>query len=440
MLVTTAALYRKVEPLRGLLPDLDHVLVVAPPGGPTQFSGMQDFHELLDAAEPRFSIAPTGPEDMALLHFTSGTTGPPKGAVHVHAAVIGHYASAKLALDLHPEDVFWCTADPGWITGTSYGIIAPLTIGATLIVDQEEFDAQRWYRLLQDRKVTVWYTTPNAVRLMMRLGAEAARRYDMSHLRVAASVGEVLSPDAVRWGLEAFNIPFQDTWWQTETGAIMIANTLSQDIKPGSMGRPLPGVEAAIVHRIEDGGLKVVEEPDVLGELALRADWPSMFRSYLSDEERYHKCFADGWYLSGDLAYRDRDDYFWFMGRIDDAIQSSGHLIGPCEVEAALLAHPAVAEAAAIGKPDRVAGEIVKALVVLKPGYTPDDSLRRELLAHARTRLGAVVAPKQIAFKSGLPHTRSGKLLRRLLKARELGLPEGDLSTLETDERTGDRC
>jgi acetyl-CoA synthetase len=368
---------------------------------------------------------------MALLHFTSGTTGKPKGAVHVHEAVVAHHATGKLALDLHPDDVFWCTADPGWVTGTSYGIISPLTNGVTSIVDEADFDAERWYAILRDQKVTVWYTAPTAVRMMMRGGAATARRYDTSALRFIASVGEPLNPEAVLWGQEAFGLPIHDNWWQTETGGIMIANFASMDIRPGSMGRPLPGVEAAIVTRNDDGSVTVQSEPGRDGELALRRGWPSMFRRYLHDDERYRRCFAGDWYLTGDLARRDADGYFWFLGRSDDVIKSSGHLIGPFEVESALLEHPAVAEAGVIGKPDPVAMEIVKAFVSLKPGHEPSEALRRELLGFARTRLGPAVAPKDIAFLATLPRTRSGKIMRRLLKARELGLPEGDTSTLE---------
>jgi acetyl-CoA synthetase len=279
--------------------------------------------------------------------------------------------------------------------------------------------------------VTVWYTAPTAIRMMMKAGAELARRHRLPSLRFLASVGEPLNPEGVVWGQEAFGLPFHDNWWQTETGAIMIANYASMDIRPGSMGRPLPGVEAAIVRRTEDGGAEQVEEPGVEGELALRPGWPSMFRAYLDAPERYAKCFAGGWYLSGDLARRDADGYFWFVGRADDVIKSSGHLIGPFEVESVLLEHPAVAEAGVIGKPDPVAGEVVKAFVTLKDSYEPSEALDRELLAFARTRLGAAVAPKEIDFVATVPRTRSGKIMRRLLKARELGLPEGDLSTLE---------
>ncbi|MPM45410.1 Acetyl-coenzyme A synthetase [bioreactor metagenome] len=377
-------------------------------------------------------IAPTGPEDVALLHFTSGTTGTPKGAVHVHDAAVTHWATGKYALDLHPDDIYWCTADPGWVTGTSYGIIAPLLHGVTSIVDAAEFDAERWYRILEEERVTVWYTAPTAVRMLMRAGPELAARHTFPSLRFVASVGEPLNPEAVWWGADVLGLPIHDNWWQTETGGIMIANTPAQDIKPGSMGRPLPGVDAAIVERLDDGGVRLCEAADVEGELALRSGWPSMLRGYLDDEPRYRACFAGEWYLSGDLARRDADGYYWFVGRRDDVIKSAGHLIGPFEVESVLMEHPAVAEAAVIGKPDPLVGEVVKAFVSLMAGRTPDDALRREIAALARRRLGAAVAPKEIEFIDALPRTRSGKILRRLLKARELGLPEGDTSTLES--------
>jgi acetyl-CoA synthetase len=427
VLVTTRALYeKKVAPIRARLPSLEHVIVV----GGADLAGALDWDALMAAASDAFEIPPTSADDMALLHFTSGTTGKPKGAIHVHGAVVAHHATGRIALDLHPDDVFWCTADPGWVTGTSYGIVSPLTHGVTCIIDEADFEAERWYGLLRDQGVTVWYTAPTAVRMMMRGGVEAARRYTLSALRFIASVGEPLNPEAVFWGIDAFGLPIHDNWWQTETGGIMIANYAAMDIRPGSMGRPLPGVEAAIVRRRDDGGVDVLGAGEQ-GELALRPGWPSMFRGYLHEEERYRKCFAGGWYLSGDLARQDADGYLWFVGRSDDVIKSSGHLIGPFEVESVMMEHPAVAEAGVIGKPDPIALEVVKAFIALKPGFEPTDALLRDLLGHARKRLGAAVAPKEIAFLPSLPRTRSGKIMRRLLKARELGLPEGDLSTLE---------
>ncbi len=431
VLVTTQLLYeRKVAAIRAELPALEHVLLVGEGGTWTSVPGTRDLASLTDEASADYTIGRTAPEDAALLHFTSGTTGTPKGAVHVHEAVVAHHITGQLALDLHPDDVFWCTADPGWVTGTSYGIIAPLTNGVTSIVDEADFDPARWYEILRRERVSVWYTAPTAIRMMMKAGTTLAREREYPSLRFLASVGEPLNPEAVVWGLEAFGLPFHDNWWQTETGGIMIANYAAMDIRPGSMGRPLPGIDAAIVRRTV-AGVEVIDAPDEEGELALRPGWPSMFRAYWGEPERYARCFAGGWYLTGDLARRDADGYFWFIGRADDVIKSMGHLIGPFEVESALIEHPAVAEAAVIGKPDPVAMEIVKAFVALKQGYAPDDALRRDLLAFARRRLGAVVAPKEIDFLPSLPRTRSGKIMRRLLKARELGLPEGDTSTLE---------
>jgi acetyl-CoA synthetase len=438
VLVTTRALYRRrIAAVRDALPDLAHVLLVdADPADPEP--GTLSWHGLVAQADPGFTIPPTDPETPSLLHFTSGTTGRPKGAIHVHDAVVAHHATAAHALGLRRGDVFWCTADPGWVTGTSYGIIAPLTHGVTLICDAGEFDARRWYGVLADQRVTVWYTAPTALRMLMRSGSELAARYDLSALRHVGSVGEPLNPEAVTGGQQTFGRPVLDNWWQTETGAIMIANRPTAEVRPGSMGTPVPGVEAAVLERgsdgravVVDGRVHTVEDPHGEGELALRVGWPSMFRGYLDEEERYAGCFADGWYLTGDLARRDADGYFWFVGRADDVIKSAGHLIGPFEVESALMEHPAVVEAGVIGKPDRIAGEIVKAFVTLRPGFEPTAELQRELIRFGRKRLGSV-APREITFDQSLPHTRSGKVMRRLLKARELGLAEGDVSTLES--------
>ena len=432
VLVTSKALYkRKIAPIRDRLPFLKAILLVD--GAIDGDTGIHGLDALMAQAGDRFQTEATQPEDTALIHFTSGTTGRPKGAVHVHEAVVAHTYTGRTVLDLKPGDIYWCTADPGWVTGTSYGIIAPLSNGVTMIVDEAEFDAARWYGILEREKVTVWYTAPTAIRMLMKAGAELAGERDLSRLRFMASVGEPLNPEAVIWGNAVFGMPFHDNWWQTETGGIMIANYAAMDVRAGSMGKPLPGIEAGIVQR-EDGHVRVLDAPDSLGELALRAGWPSMMRGYLNEEERYRKCFADGWYLTGDLAMRDDDGYFWFVGRADDVIKSAGHLIGPFEVESALMEHEAVAEAGVIGIPDETVGEIVKAYVALKPGFAASDALRLDLIGHARKRLGPAVAPKDILFRTNLPKTRSGKIMRRLLKARELGLAEGDISTLESDE------
>ena len=438
VLVTTGALYqRKVAGNLAALSALEHIILVGQDDGATAGSGVHTWSPLLAAASVAFTIPPTDPETPALIHFTSGTTGMPKGALHVHGAVLAHHVTGRLALDFHPGDVFWCTADPGWVTGTSYGIIAPLSNGVTCVLDEADFDARRWYQLLATERVTVWYTAPTAIRMLMKAGSALAGEHDLSALRFLASVGEPLNPEAVIWSQEVFGRCFHDNWWQTETGGIMIANFAAMEIRPGSMGCPLPGIDAAIIRRTNNGGAEEITQPDTVGELALRPGWPSMFRAYWSEPDRYAKCFAGGFYLTGDLARRDADGYYWFVGRADDVIKTMGHLIGPFEVESTLLEHHAVAEAGVIGKPDPVSGELVKAFIALKSGFEPDEALRRDLLGFARTRLGAVVAPKEIAFLPSIPRTRSGKIMRRLLKARELGLPEGDTSALE-DSAHGD--
>jgi acetyl-CoA synthetase len=447
LVVDARSFERKIRPILDRLPTLRHIILVKQsihPGalvapaqaasahsdsGPSEHP-LLEMQAVLAAASSDYEIAPTDPETLATLHFTSGTTGRPKAAMHVHGAVIAHRATAVQALDLRPSDIYWCTADPGWVTGISYGIIGPFAVGCTLITDQEEFDAERWYQTLAEKRVTVWYTAPTAIRMLMKAGDELPRRFDLSALRFIASVGEPLNPEAVLWGERVLGLPIHDNWWQTETGGIMVANFASMAIKPGSMGRPLPGIDAAVAC-IDGQGIHLLDKPGDQGELVLKAGWPSMFRGYLGEEERYRRCFIDGWYRSGDMVRRDADGYFWFVGRSDDVIKSAGHLIGPFEVESTLMEHPAVAEAAAIGIPDPVALEVVKAFVALKPGFQADEALRRELLAHARKRLGVAVAPREIEFCADLPKTRSGKIMRRLVKARELGLPEGDTSSME---------
>ncbi|GAB5512149.1 MAG: acetate--CoA ligase [Hyphomicrobiales bacterium] len=429
VLLTTASIYkRKIAAWRDEIPSLKLVLIA----GDEAPEGCVALGPALEAASDTFEVVRTEPEDPALIHFTSGTTGKPKGAVHVHGAVIYHAYSGRNALELKPGTTYWCTADPGWVTGTSYGIISPFVNRVRMIVDEAEFDLERWYATIEHEKVEVWYSAPTAIRMMMRAGDDVAAPYDFSSLSFLASVGEPLNPEAVVWSEKVFGRPFHDNWWQTETGGIMIANTKATDVHPGSMGRPLPGIEAGIVER-ENGTVRELPDGEI-GELALRPGWPSMMRTYLHEKARYDKCFVDGWYLSGDLAMRDAQGYFWFVGRADDLIKSSGHLIGPFEVESALIEHEAVAEAGVIGVPDETAGEIVKAYVVLNPDFKMSDELERDIRGHARKKLGPAVAPREIVFRKTLPKTRSGKIMRRLLKARELGLPEGDISTLESDE------
>jgi acetyl-CoA synthetase len=428
VLLTSPDLWARVKDIRADLPQLQHVVILDRQGGGDVPEGTVAWPDVFDAQSEEFEIEATDPEDFAIMHYTSGTTGKPKGAAHVHMAVMGHYATAKHVLDLHDDDVYWCTADPGWVTGTSYGMFGPWSNGATSLVYEGGFAAGHWYSLIEKYSVTVWYTAPTAIRMLMKAGEELSRKHDLSSLRYVCSVGEPLNPEGVLWGQKAFDLPIHDNWWQTETGSILIANYPAMDIRPGSMGRPFPGIEPII---IDDDGNEL--PPGEEGDLAVRPGWPSMFRTYWNNQELYESRFRNGWYITGDRAHRDADGYFWFVGRADDVINTAGHLVGPFEVESALIEHPAVAEAGVIGKPDQLAMEVVKAFVALKDGCEPDDKLRRELIRFGREKLGSIVAPREIEFVPSLPKTRSGKIMRRLLKARELGLPEGDISTLEED-------
>ncbi|WP_215225001.1 acetate--CoA ligase [Echinicola shivajiensis] len=429
LLVTTKSFYeKKVEKLIDRLPHLRYILLIDLEEDLSE--KVLSFDRWMKRASSSFSIPFTSPEDPALLHFTSGTTGMPKGALHVHKAVYTHYLTGRLVLDFHKSDVFWCTADPGWVTGTSYGIISPLVNGVTSIVDEQEFDAMRWYQILEQEKVNIWYTAPTAIRRLMRTEMDPKKEFDLSNLRLVLSVGEPLHAAEVVWAQQAFGVPVLDNWWQTETGGIMIANYRSMEVRPGSMGKPLPGIEAAVAE-IDGDNIELIMGPEAQGHLVLKKGFPSMFRDYLHEHERYNKCFIGDWYITGDLAKIDKDGYFWFVARADDIIKTSGHMVGPFEVESCLMMHPSVAEAAVIGKPEASIGEMVKAFVILKDGVKENSETKLDIIGFARKELGPAVAPKEIAFVQQLPKTRSGKILRRLLKAREMGLPEGDLSTLE---------
>jgi acetyl-CoA synthetase len=385
------------------------------------------FHEGVDHQSETFQIPYTDRDDYSIIHYTSGTTGKPKGAVHRHYAIVSQAATGKYVLDLHPEsDIYWCTADPGWVTGTSYGIFAPWSLGCTQLVIQAGFKAPIWYQALQKHQVSVWYTAPTAIRMLMKAGDTLVKNYDLSHLRHALSVGEPLNPEAIAWGERVFGRTFYDTWWQTETGCMHICNYPCLPVRPGSMGKPHPGVEAAILNdHFEPVAL------GMKGHLAIKPTAPSFFRTYWNKEEMYFSRQKNGWYITGDQARCDSDGYYWFIGRSDDVINSAGHLIGPFEVESTLIEHPAVAEAAVIGKPDPERHEIVKAFVSLKTGYEASEQLQEEIKHFVRDRLAAHAYPREIEIVDNLPKTRSGKIMRRLLKARELGLPEGDISTLE---------
>lgn len=414
---TTKELASRLEEVKEELPELEHIFIV----------DSDEYQKELEDCSNIFSIYHTKPEDYAFMLYTSGTTGKPKGIVHAHYALIQQIESAKLCLDVKEDDVYWCTADPGWVTGIVYGILTNLALGVTSLVHSGRFDPDIWYGLIQKHKVTVWYTAPTAIRMLMAKGSELVAKYDLSSLRYLASVGEPLNPEAIEWSQKVFNGRyFHDGWWQTETGSIMIANTPDVPLKPGSMGKPLPWIQAEV---IDENGQPVPTGAE--GDLALLPPWPSMMRTVWQNEEKYTSYFKNGWYLSGDKAKKDEDGYFWFIGRSDDVIKTSGERVGPFEVESALIDYEGVVEAGVIGKPDEVRGEIIKAFVVLKPGIEPSDELKVKLQEHVKKHLAGHAYPREIEFTDKLPKTRSGKIMRRILKAKELGQDIGDTSTLE---------
>jgi len=423
VLVTNPELYKRV-PVQDL-PDLKKVLLVGEKIEETD--RIADFNRRMAEADRHLDITWVGREDGLILHYTSGSTGKPKGVLHVHNAMIQHYATGKWVLDLKEDDVYWCTADPGWVTGTSYGVFAPWLNGASSVIVGGRFSPDDWYKTIEDFRVTVWYSAPTAFRMLMGAGDELVKKYDLSSLRHILSVGEPLNPEVIRWGYKVFGRRIHDTWWMTETGAILISNYPCMEIRPGSMGRPIPGVEAAIV---DDQGNEL--PPYRMGNLAIKKGWPSMMRQIWNNPAKYESYFLpNGWYISGDTAYMDEDGYFWFQGRKDDVILTSGERVGPFEVESKLVEHPAVAEAGVIGKPDPVRGEIIKAFISLREGYEPSEELKEEIRQFVRRGLAAHAAPREIEFRDKLPKTRSGKIMRRVLKAWELNLPAGDLSTME---------
>jgi len=423
VLVTTPDLLKRV-PLADL-PDLQKIILV---GKELQLvDGQIDYYQELKSASTEFAIEWVDREDGMLIHYTSGSTGKPKGVLHVHNAMIQHWQTAKWVLDLQEDDIYWCTADPGWVTGTSYGIFAPWLLGVSNVVLGGRFSPEYWYQTIEDYGVTVWYSAPTAFRMLMGAQGDLTQKFNLSSLRHILSVGEPLNPEVVRWGLKVFGKRIHDTWWMTETGAQLICNYPAMEIKPGSMGKPIPGIKAAIV---DDQGKEL--PPNSMGNLAIKKGWPSMMRGIWNNPQKYASYFMPGdWYVSGDSAYMDEDGYFWFQGRIDDVIMTAGERVGPFEVESKLVEHPAVAEAGVIGKPDPLRGEIIKAFVALRQGFTASDELKEEIRNFVKNGLAAHAAPREIEFKDKLPKTRSGKIMRRVLKAWELELPTGDLSTME---------
>jgi acetyl-CoA synthetase len=428
-IITQKKHLHKVRKIREQLPNLRHIIVVDAGESPLQTREvsfqMGQAHRIED-----FAVYPATAESPSVLHYTSGTTGQPKGAQHVHYSIIAQYLTAKWVLDLRADDIYWCNADPGWVTGTSYGIIGPWSNGITQVVLDSGFNAERWYEFMEKHRVTVWYSAPTAIRLLMKEGTEMVQRHDLSSLRYLASVGEPLNAEAVMWSQKVFGKPFHDTFWQTETGCIVITNLPGMPVKPGSMGKPFPGITATV---LDPKTYAPVSQPGIAGLIALRPGWPSQVRGYWNNEAGFKAKFKNGWYLCGDRASIDPDGYFWFMGRDDDVINTGGHLVGPFEVESALLGCPAVAESAAVAKPDPINMEVVKAYVTLKRGFQPSDDLELEIMNKIRKRLSPLAMPQEIEFVDSLPKTRSGKIVRRILRCKEFHEPVGDLSTIMDD-------
>ena len=415
VLVTNKELYQRVKKIEKDLPELEKIVLVD-----------VDLPDLMVKATEKFKSARMDPSEPAFMLYTSGTTGKPKGVIHAHQAILLEHMTAKWVLDLREDDVYWVTADPGWVTGIGYGILGNWSNGASSLVYEGRFSPEKWYSLIDEYNVNVWYTAPTAIRMLAAAGRNLVKKYDLSSLRHLASVGEPLNPEAVYWGMKAFGLPFHDNWWQTETGGILIANYPCLDIKPGSMGKPVPGVVTSIV---DDKGKELKANKE--GNLAIKPGWPSMMRKIWRRPKKYKSYFASGWYITGDLAYKDKDGYFWFVGRADDVIKTAGERVGPFEVESALISHPAIIEAGVIGKPDPIRGEIIKAFIALKAGQKGSERLKDDIKAFIKRELAGHAYPREIEFVDKLPKTRSGKIVRRFLKAKELGLPIGDVSTLE---------
>jgi acetyl-CoA synthetase len=429
-IITQKKHLKKVRKIVDTLPSLEHIIIID--YGKDRECQHKETGFILDEAEPveEFEIHPTRADSPSVLHYTSGTTGQPKGVRHVHYSLLSQYLSTKWVLDLQDDDIYWCTADPGWVTGTSYGIIGPWSMGVTQCVLDSGFSADAWYRFIEKYKISMWYSAPTAIRSLMKAGEEIISKYDLSSLRHLASVGEPLNAEAVIWSEKVFGLPFLDTYWQTETGAMMISNYPDMKIKPGSMGLPFPGIKGVV---LDEKTFEPIEETGKVGLIAFKPGWPSMMTTYWNNEQKYKEKFANGWYLAGDRAYLDSDGYFWFIGRDDDVINTGGHLVSPFEVESALLEHEAISESAVVAKPDDVNMEVVKAFVTLKPGYVFDGDMELSIMNFIRKKLSPLAMPQEIEYMENLPKTRSGKIMRRILHAKEWGEEIGDVSTLEDD-------
>lgn len=423
-IITRKSLLKKVMRIREQLPNLRVIILVDGDDDPA--NGIVSYSRIIAEAEDAFEVQPTSPATPSVLHYTSGSTGKPKGVLHHHGSLISQTATAQDVLGLKDDDIYWCTADQGWVTGTSYGIIGPWSLGVTQVHYGGGYDAQAWMDLLAREQITVWYSAPTALRMLMREEEFIFTSADISTLRTIYSVGEPLNPEVIAWSRRLLNRDIHDTWFQTETGAIMITNRPGLPLRPGSMGKPFDGIEPAI---LADDGTTLPDGEQ--GNLCLKVGWPSMFVTYLNNESAYNSKFRDGYYYTGDTARRDSDGYYWFMGRSDDVINTAGHLISPFEVESALLEVEEVAESGVIGAPDDLLFEKVVAFVHLHERFQATKDLEIKIRLHVANRASSIATPQEIIFCDSIPKNKSGKIMRRVLKARYLGTDAGDISTLE---------
>lgn len=423
-IITKKSSVKKIRRIREQLPELRWVIVVDTEDDLD--CEMLSYHRLMAGASDEFAAPVTGPDVPSVLHYTSGSTGKPKGVLHRHGSIVHQQRTTERVLGLSDNDTLWCTADQGWVTGTSYGIIGPWSRGVTQVHYGGGYDPEAWFGMLESERITVWYTAPTALRMLLREDPDLYRRFDLSALRHICSVGEPLNPEVIRWTRQTLGKEVYDTWFQTETGGIMIANHPGLEIRPGSMGKPVDGVEAAIIA--DDGMPVVVGEK---GNLCIREGWPSMFIDYLNNSGAYRSKFRGGWYFTGDTAACDDDGYYWFIGRSDDVINTAGHLVSPFEVESALLEIPEVAESGVIGAPDDLLFEKVVAFVSLHKEYEYTKELELKIRLHVANRVSSIATPQEIVPVAALPKNKSGKIMRRVLKAGYMGDDSGDISTLE---------
>ncbi len=421
---TRKSLYKKIARIREQLPALKFIILVD--GDDDLATGVISYSRIMAEAGADYEVQPTSFGTPSVLHYTSGSTGKPKGVLHRHGSLVSQMATTQNVLGLKADDIYWCTADQGWVTGTTYGIIGPWSLGVTQVHYGGGYDAQAWLNLLAQEKISVWYSAPTALRMLMQEEESVFTFADLSSLRTIFSVGEPLNPEVITWSRSVLKHDIYDTWFQTETGAIMITNRPGLEIRPGSMGKPFDGIEPAI---LADDGTPLPDGEQ--GNLCLNVGWSSMFVGYLNNESAYNSKFKENWYYTGDTARRDSDGYYWFMGRSDDVVNTAGHLISPFEVESALLEVEEVAESGVIGAPDDLLFEKVVAFVHLHERYQPSKDLEIKIRLHVSNRASSIATPQEIIFCDSIPKNNSGKIMRRVLKARYLGTDAGDTSTLE---------